>query len=254
MVFLVVFTIFLFTATYYLLVFGEGTKYREKIGENQFRLYENYREAEKIMLYVEEASRLAAYDGILELAENGGYAGDDFISDCGKAGYNVWYENVWKCFPDVNKNFKTLFISNFDKYLENYNIRLFNDYDNPGLHDYYDFEIENGENLKINGISREKYILGNIDENKNYNLKYEIDPSFKQAIKHNLVDYNEIKIIVNEAIELCNTAECFERVVKKGSYDWRIFDKEGYVLFEVNLNKKIFNDAVVVKFAIKKNS
>ena len=252
---LLLFTLILYAWAYQALVFGESTNYRREVGKNQYKLYDTYNQADKAIIYLDNAARLAAYDSLKELGENGGYVNEQ-ISECSKAGYNLWYNAGEECWPDIQDNFKTAFKKNFNKYLANYNIRLHNDYDNPGLKDYYDYLTDiNKDGITINGKSRSKYIFGTesySDGRSEFLIKYEVDPSFNVKIDIGLSDYNEIKLAITDAIRLCNNAECFDRNVRKGNYSWRIFDKDDYVLFEVNTGKKIFNEDLVIKFAVKK--
>ncbi len=182
---LAIFTLVIFTFAYYKIAFGAKTNYREIIGKNQAELYESYFDGEKAALYIDESAKQAAYSAILDLAGNGGY-GKDVLSDCGNVvGYNLWYINGKECYPkNIKDSFSKNFIGEFDKYLANYGVILFNDEDIKGLRNFFNIHVDDGNNLEIYGKSREKYLL---------------------------------------------------------------------VLFKINTKNKIFNDDVVVKFAVRTN-
>ena len=250
---LAIFTLVIFTFAYYKIVFAPKTNYREVIGQNQVKLYESYIDGEKIALYIDESAKQAAYSAILDLAGNGGYS-KDVLSDCGNVvGYNIWYINGKECYPkNLKDRLSKNFVEELDKYLANYEVILFNDENIKGLRDFFNIHVDDGDKIEIYGKSREKYIFG-VKTPEEYKIKYEMNPDFKQEINYNFGDYNELKIIMAEPIRLCKSAECFNRVIDKKNYDWEIVDRDEYVLFKVNTKKKIFNDDVVVKFAIRTN-
>lgn len=256
---LVVFTLILFSWTYYYIVFASGqTHYRQQIGRNQIDLYESYIDAEKALLYIDEAGKMAARDSMIKLAENGGY---NDASECGSVvGYNLWYLDGIDCYPGkVDERYEKMFKGNMKAYLDNYDIFLLNgdcarslkDCE-KGLIDVFDVTLDEGEEITIKGNAREDYIFGSIINNEEFRIKYMVDPSYSIIIENSLLDYNELRLIMTDAIKLCRTAECFNRVIDKKQYEWGIVDRDRYVLFEVNTGKKISNLPIVVKFAVGK--
>ena len=252
---LLVFTLILFSWAYNVLVFGAGaTSYRMQIGKNQADLYESYMDAEKSMLYLNEAGKQAAYYGISELADNGGYKKEE-INDCGEVvGYKIWHLNGKDCYPnDIGERFEELFDKNMKSYLDNYEIYLLDKDYEKGLRYVFDISLDEGEKITINGNARENYIFGSKIDGKEFRIKYDVDPSFKIIVDYNFLDYNELKIIMTDAIRLCQSAECFNRQLNNNKYKWKVQDRDKYVLFEADTGKRASNQDAVVKFAVGKD-
>ncbi len=247
---LVLFTLILYTWTFE--VVSGKSSYTERIGENQLYIYHEYYNAENALLYVDEASKQAAYNTIFEIAKNGGYYNE--INECGSViGYNIWYSKGRDCSPKIIKDeFIKGYKNELNELLKMYEVILLNDISIRGLRDFYDISVREDERLEITGKSREDYLFGRKEVDR-FKMKYPRNPDFVQIIGYNFLDYNELRIVMTDAIRLCKDAECFNSRMDKKQYQWSIVDRDNYVLFDVNTKKRISNQDVVVKFAVEKD-
>ena len=132
------------------------------IGEFQLNLVNNFQKADRVLLYIDQSAKYAAYQTAYDLAQKGGFYYD---SECGNfLGYNMWFKNedgqglkIKDCYPNENIvriNFLNLFDDKLGDYLADYRSEFI-----PGS---YDYEV-NGA-LEIKGTSKEDVVIDIINE------------------------------------------------------------------------------------------
>ncbi|NQV09288.1 hypothetical protein HQ529_05550 [Candidatus Woesearchaeota archaeon] len=160
------------------------------IGERQFKLFNIYNQGEKVLLYVDLASKFAAKQSVYDLGKNSGFF---YEQGCGEyMGVKVWKNSTDECFPDVYNSFIGFFEYNLDEQLRitPYNISLNN----------YDFVVGK---TKITGIATRNIFL-----NKS-NITYSIKPSFTTEMDYDLSIYDKLKTQSTELIWSCFDVDGF---------------------------------------------
>ncbi len=233
-------TLIVLSYAYYSLVLHKVTL-RGDVGSLAVEVFEINQDAEEINFYIEKANLYVTYNSIHELGENGGY----YDSKCGNHNeYNFWVNKDENCYPkidDLKNNFKLIYEENFDNYSLPDRSRL-------SFKDAYRVNVE--DNLNVSVIEQKPYYAVML---VGFNIgNYTMNHSSSAYVNYSFSDYIEIEQKVDDPITLCKNAECINRMLDKGDYKWEIWDEQNLILFNVNTTKKIFNDFVVIKFAVKK--
>lgn len=127
--------------------------FTDYIGEISHSLIKQSHNAEKDLIYVDQAAKYSAYQAAYELALNGGYLKD---SECGNyGGYAIWNSQDKNCFPDriiIETNYKFYYDYVLGRYMQSIPHINFEAYIN------YDYEFNNTDDyLEIIAKTEDKF-------------------------------------------------------------------------------------------------
>jgi len=95
----------------------KSNTFETKVGENQFKLIQQYQEGENYLFYMDQAAGYSADEAIVRLAAGGGYASG---SGCGEiGGYELWLSGGKDCYPsqaDIRTSFEEAFNQGMNDY------------------------------------------------------------------------------------------------------------------------------------------
>ncbi|MBU0457716.1 MAG: hypothetical protein KKD75_06245 [Nanoarchaeota archaeon] len=216
-------------------------------GEWQLNFLDNYYlEAEKDLLYIDQAAKIVVWQTVLESAGNGGFITE---GSCGNiSSYNLWNElNRWnECLPDINKTISLKVKEGLAESLPN--------------REYDDIKIDgNG----IIGKGKKSSILSTSGKFVNYTY----DTNFKVDLGFNIkTDYNILRIEAVQLVDNCRNFDDLERCIKEkkknnwkfkncGVEEYREDGKKVIFCVESPQQAKIYNNTMVLvplryKFAL----
>jgi hypothetical protein len=99
------------------ILLDKSASFETKVGENQFKLIQQYQEGENYLFYMDQAAGYSADEAIARLAAGGGYVAG---SGCGEiGGYELWLSSGKECYPtpaDLRVSFEEVFNQGMNDY------------------------------------------------------------------------------------------------------------------------------------------
>lgn len=174
-------------------------EFNKEIGEKQFELINTYQKGEKAMFYIDQSAKYSTYQGIYDLAKNGGCSAGDMHNE-----YRLWAVDSPKpgiCFPSITDS-KNGFFDFFTSILNNY------------MSNYKSFNLpQNNYELSFNGaalvgIAKDPLKLPIIEDISSKNIGiYSIKAPFKVNLEnYDFSDYDKLKSKAQEVINKCGNA------------------------------------------------
>ncbi len=200
------------------------------IGSSQFRLLKTYSDAEKTLLFVDSAAKLALEKAAYAYGKSGFSAS---VSPCGyESSFNYWVTDViesssncvpktMSCYPDETAMKSTLlaffdpvfagFISNFNSESE---VKI------PFNYEPFTVELVVGR-TEVVGTSKEAIVITRPD------IKYEVKPSFRESIPVDVVA-NGGEIVANSQqlvkLNKGDTEKKIDEFNKAKKFEWKLVD------------------------------
>ena len=232
------------TLSYAAWVLNEKAKpFTDAIGERQFNIIKTYDEAEKHLLYIDQAAKFSSSQSIYEQALKGGY---HLLPTCSEyRGFTLWSNGSENCYPNqfiIKNNLGNTITNALNLYFDKYSVDLKNkDKSNwyPTViipQNNYDFLITNEEEkTKISGYAAKNIVLNISSEDEEQPIGfYSIKPSFKTETAFSLDIYNEAiektKQLISECKTQSNVKDCVEDEIKDinkaeellSKYEWSL--------------------------------
>ena len=207
-------------------------EFEAKIGERQFGLINTYHLGERYLFYIDQSAKYSAYQGVYDLAKNGGCFGGDL-----RDGYKLWgvgSPNFGLCFPSADDS-KNYFFDFFKNYLGDYLSGYSPTERISDISEAFELGFE-GNNIVGNpkddpkGDPKEPFVLPLPEISTVSPGTYTINPSFRVNLEnYDFLDYDEIRGMALEILDGC----------KNGDGDLRRITKNCVTEEE---SKKIFNN------------
>ena len=212
------------------------------IGEVQSLLKDVYYEAEKDLLYIDQAAKLAGNGAIFILAEKGGL----YNTGCGTVrNYSLWSNNDKECYPNTVNNFGSV----FNDIIKKYSITKF-----PSK---YSLVIKNSaDETIVSGIAADT-----LEYNTHFGATYVLKPSINTNIRFKMPVFGALIAKVKAMKTTCSSIldedelkkcvwdfvagiESDEFMLKIAGSDERTF------LFDAVVKNKLQGRDVVIKFGV----
>ena len=250
---LVFITVIVLTTAFFVLT-NKKNSFPSGIGGTQIEIIKTYQEADKILLYVDQAAKFSVDQAAYDLGLQGGY---NTVSDCGKiTNYMIWQTNTKECYPYFIENFGGLINKEMDKYLNNYPSQ-------SGLtipKDNYEFTIYTD---KVIGTALEDININMYNKWVNSILigRYSLKPSFSVISDFDINQYEGIIIKAKSIFIGCETAidrkQCVDLIINT-YLNWKSTNSGNIFFFDVETNKKVGiydgtnfkEEEIVIKFGL----